>query len=76
MNHGIPLELLARVKRVSSDFYKLEREENFIKNSPSVKQLKDLVDKKKEDKLENNDWEDVILLSDDNEWPSKTPGFR
>ncbi|PWA92042.1 Non-heme dioxygenase N-terminal domain-containing protein [Artemisia annua] len=76
VNHGIPLELLARVKRVSSDFYKLEREENFIKNSPSVKQLKELVDKKNEDKLENNDWEDVILLSDDNEWPTKTPGFK
>nr|GEZ89528.1 1-aminocyclopropane-1-carboxylate oxidase 5-like [Tanacetum cinerariifolium] len=39
-------------------------------------QLKELVDKKNEDKLENNDWEDVILLSDDNEWPTKTPGFK
>ena len=70
MNHGIPYELLERVKKVSSDFYKLEREENF-KNSKLV----NLLDETGE-KLENVDWEDVITLLDDNEWPSKTHGFQ
>ena len=70
MNHGIPYELLERVKKVSSDFYKLEREENF-KNSKLV----NLLDETGE-KLENVDWEDVITLLDDNEWPSGTPGFQ
>ncbi|KAJ6306928.1 hypothetical protein OIU78_022105 [Salix suchowensis] len=45
MNHGIPEELLERVK-------------------------------KNGEKLENVDWEDVITLLDNNEWPSKTPGFK
>ncbi|XVF36979.1 hypothetical protein REPUB_Repub19eG0105500 [Reevesia pubescens] len=69
-NHGIPEELLERVKKVSSEFYKLEREENF-KNSKLV----NLLDETGE-KLENVDWEDVITLLDDNKWPSQTPGFQ
>lgn len=75
INHGIPEELLERVKKVAAEFYKLEREENF-KNSKSVKLLSDLVEKKSSEKLEHADWEDVITLLDDNEWPEKTPGFR
>ncbi|CAI9764007.1 unnamed protein product [Fraxinus pennsylvanica] len=77
VNHGIPEELLERVKKVASECYKLEREENF-KNSKPVKLLNELVEKKSEDKLENLDWEDVFLLSDDNEneWPTKTHGFK
>ncbi|TKY74230.1 1-aminocyclopropane-1-carboxylate oxidase 5 [Spatholobus suberectus] len=75
INHGIPEELLERVKKVSSEFYKLEREETF-KNSTSVKILSDLVEKKSSEKLEHVDWEDVITLLDDNEWPERTPGFR
>ena len=74
INHGIPEELLERVKKVASEFYKLEREENF-KNSKSVKLLSDLVEKKSSE-MEHVDWEDVITLLDDNEWPEKTPGFR
>ncbi|XWS25085.1 hypothetical protein CRYUN_Cryun27aG0040800 [Craigia yunnanensis] len=70
VNHGIPEDLLERVKKVSSEFYKLEREENF-KNSKLV----NLMDETGE-RLENVDWEDVITLSDDNEWPSRTPGFQ
>ncbi|XWS15170.1 hypothetical protein CRYUN_Cryun35bG0071300 [Craigia yunnanensis] len=70
LNHGIPEELLEGVKNVSSEFYELEREENF-KNSKLV----NLFDETGE-KLENVDWEDVITLLDDNEWPSKTPGFQ
>ena len=70
VNHGIPEELLERVKKVSSEFYKLEREENF-----SYSKLVNLLDETGE-KLENVDWEDVITLLDDNEWPSGTPGFQ
>ncbi|GJV40901.1 1-aminocyclopropane-1-carboxylate oxidase 5-like protein [Tanacetum coccineum] len=76
VNHGIPEELLERVKKVSSECYKTEREEEFFKNSTPVKLLKELVDKKSNEKLENTDWEDVFLLSDDNEWPPKTLGFK
>ncbi|CAK9147660.1 unnamed protein product [Ilex paraguariensis] len=75
VNHGISEELLQRVKKVCSDCYTMEREEGF-KNSTPVKLLNELVEKKSDDKLENLDWEDVFLLSDDNEWPSKTPGFK
>lgn len=75
INHGIPEELLERVKKVCSECYKLEREENF-KNSTTVKPLNGLVEKKSGEKLENVDWEDVFTLLDDNEWPERTPGFR
>lgn len=78
MNHGIPEELLERVKKVSSECYKLEREEKF-KTSMPVKLLNELVEKKSQNKIENVDWEDVFLLSDDaieSEWPSETPEFR
>ncbi|KAI6690974.1 hypothetical protein NL676_027802 [Syzygium grande] len=71
VNHGIPEELLERVKRVSTEFYKLEREENFNKSTP-VK----LLNESDGEKVENVDWEDVITLLDDNEWPSNTPGFK
>ncbi|XP_030442825.1 1-aminocyclopropane-1-carboxylate oxidase 5-like [Syzygium oleosum] len=71
VNHGIPEELLERVKRVSTEFYKLEREENFNESTP-VKLLND----SDGEKVENVDWEDVITLLDDNEWPSNTPGFK
>ncbi|MCI76553.1 1-aminocyclopropane-1-carboxylate oxidase 5-like, partial [Trifolium medium] len=74
INHGIPEELLERVKKVSTEFYKLEREENF-KNSTTVKLLNDIAEKKSNEKLENVDWEDVITLLDDNEWPENTPSF-
>ncbi|KAL8134297.1 1-aminocyclopropane-1-carboxylate oxidase 5-like [Apium graveolens] len=75
VNHGISEELLERVKKVSSEFYKLEREENF-KTSTTVNLLNELVEKNNRDKVDTVDWEDVYLLSDNNEWPSKTPGFR
>ncbi|KAI5589287.1 hypothetical protein BDE02_05G152200 [Populus trichocarpa] len=75
MNHGIPEELLERVKKVSSEYFKLEREETF-KNSTVAKTLNDLAGKKSGEKLESVDWEDVITLLDNNEWPSKTPGFK
>ena len=75
MNHGIPEELLEKVKKVCSEYFKLEREEIF-KNSAVANTLKALAEKNSGEKLENADWEDVITLLDDNEWPSKTPGFK
>ncbi|KAK2976153.1 hypothetical protein RJ640_012363 [Escallonia rubra] len=62
-------------QKVSSRCYKMEREESFKESTP-VQLLDELVQKKSGDKLENVDWEDVFLLSDDNEWPSKTLGFK
>ncbi|KAL4022761.1 hypothetical protein IC575_016506 [Cucumis melo] len=75
VNHGIPEELLERVKKVSSECYKVEREESF-KSSKPVKLLNDWLENKSGEKLENLDWEDVFLLHDDNEWPSNLPGFK
>ena len=77
MNHGISEELLEKVKKVASECFKLEREEGF-KNSTKVKLLNELMEKKSTDRLENVDWEDVFLLSDnnENEWPSKTAKFK
>ncbi|KAL3513707.1 hypothetical protein ACH5RR_026424 [Cinchona calisaya] len=66
VNHEISEELLEKVKKVTSECFKLEREEGF-KNSTTVKMLNELLDKKSSDRLENVDWEDVFLLSDDNE---------
>ncbi|KAC9657504.1 hypothetical protein E3N88_45451 [Mikania micrantha] len=76
VNHGIPVELLERVKKVTTECYKVEREGEFFKSSTSVKLLKELIDKKSDEKLENVDWEDVFLLTNDNEWSPKTPGFK
>ncbi|XP_043703675.1 1-aminocyclopropane-1-carboxylate oxidase 5-like [Telopea speciosissima] len=75
VNHGIPEELLERVKKVCSDCYQLEREEGF-KNSMPVKKLNDLVEANSNENLENLDWEDVFALQDDNEWPSQPLEFK
>ncbi|KAG8378227.1 hypothetical protein BUALT_Bualt08G0115800 [Buddleja alternifolia] len=77
INHGISDELLERVKKVASECYKHEREPNF-ENSKPVQLLNELIEKKSDGKVENVDWEDVFLLSDENddEWPSKTLGFK
>ncbi|KAL0428061.1 UNVERIFIED_CONTAM: 1-aminocyclopropane-1-carboxylate oxidase 5, partial [Sesamum latifolium] len=77
INHGISEELLDKVKKVATECYKLEREASF-KNSKPVKLLNELLGKKNDEKVENVDWEDVFLLSDENdeEWPSKTLGFK
>ncbi|KAL4272661.1 hypothetical protein GQ457_13G021700 [Hibiscus cannabinus] len=71
VNHGIAEEMLERVKKVSSEFYKVEREENF-KNS----EVANLLNETGDEKMENVDWEDVITLTDDSQWPFKTPGFQ
>jgi len=77
VNHGIPEELLERVKKVSTECYKSEREENF-KNSELMKTLSFLVEKNNGEKLDGVDWEDVFTLMDDNksEWPTRTHGFK
>ncbi|XP_044512196.1 1-aminocyclopropane-1-carboxylate oxidase 5-like [Mangifera indica] len=74
-NHGISEEIMEKVKKVAAECFKLEREEGF-KNSAAVKKLNEFVEKKSGEKLENFDWEDVFLLTDDNQWPSATPGFK
>ncbi|XP_044480332.1 1-aminocyclopropane-1-carboxylate oxidase 5-like [Mangifera indica] len=74
-NHGISEELMERVKKVAAECFKLEREEGF-KNSAAVKKMNELAEMKSGEKLENFDWEDVFLLTDDNEWPPATPGFK
>ena len=77
VNHGIPLELLNKVKKLASDCYKTEREEAF-KTSTPVKLLNELLEKNSGEKLENVDWEDVFTLLDhnQNEWPSNTSGLK
>lgn len=80
VNHGISEELLERVKKVCSQCYKEEREDNFNKSTP-VKRLTELLEKKKnsvveEERLENVDWEDVFTLFDDTEWHVNTPCFK
>ncbi|CAL9147016.1 unnamed protein product [Musa hybrid cultivar] len=77
VNHGIPVELLDRVKKVCSECYRL-RAKGF-KGSKPVQLLNKLVEKEGEaadvKRLDNVDWEDVFLLQDDNEWPSNPPEF-
>ncbi|KAL0451837.1 UNVERIFIED_CONTAM: Chaperone protein ClpB [Sesamum latifolium] len=76
INYGISEELLNRVKKVATECYKLEQDASF-KNSKPVQLLKELMEKNNDEKIENVDWEDVFLLSDENdvEWPSN-PGFK
>ncbi|XP_009404324.2 1-aminocyclopropane-1-carboxylate oxidase [Musa acuminata AAA Group] len=79
VNHGIPVELLERVKKVCSECYRL-RAEGF-KGSKPVQLLNKLVEEEEDEaadakRLDDVDWEDVFLLQDDNEWPSNPPEFR
>ncbi|GAB4844135.1 1-aminocyclopropane-1-carboxylate oxidase [Ancistrocladus abbreviatus] len=77
VNHGIPEELLERVKKVCSECFKLEREQGFS-NSKPVMLLNEILAKQEtcRQRLEGVDWEDVFTLLDDNHWPSATPSFR
>ncbi|KAM0946369.1 putative aminocyclopropanecarboxylate oxidase [Dioscorea sansibarensis] len=75
VNHGIPVELLERVKKVCSDCFKLEREEKF-KDSEPIHLLNEIADQVQDKKLENLDWEDVFVLEDGNQWPSQPPEFK
>ncbi|KAL4183678.1 hypothetical protein AMTRI_Chr11g99460 [Amborella trichopoda] len=86
INHGVPVELLERLKKGCSECYKLEREEGFNKSVP-VKMLDEILvaEKEKSEKkveeevkkrVEGVDWEDVFVLQDDNEWPSIPHDFK
>ncbi|MQL85998.1 hypothetical protein Taro_018510 [Colocasia esculenta] len=77
VNHGIPEELLERVKKVCSECYKVEREEGF-KDSNPVQLLNNLLEEQSAEgkRLDNVDWEDVFTLLDDNEWPSRPAEFK
>lgn len=80
VNTGIPDELLERVKKVCSDFYKL-REDGFKESDPAVKALAFLMDQEGEGlaaarRIEDMDWEDVFTLQDDLPWPSNPPTFK
>lgn len=83
VNHGIPVELLERVKRVCSECYK-HRAEAFKASKP-VQLLNKLVEEEDDEegqvggeakRLDNVDWEDVFVLQDDNQWPSNPPEFK
>ncbi|RWW88710.1 hypothetical protein BHE74_00002405, partial [Ensete ventricosum] len=78
VNHGIPVELLERVKKVCSACYKL-RQESFTESSP-VQLLNKLIEEETEGgnvkRLNDVDWEDVFVLQDDKPWPSSPPEFK
>ncbi|XP_064985111.1 1-aminocyclopropane-1-carboxylate oxidase-like [Musa acuminata AAA Group] len=77
-NHGIPVELLERVKKVCSECYKL-RAEGFKRSKP-VQMLNKLAEEEEEGgdakRLDDVDWEDVFVLQDGNQWPSNPPVFE
>ncbi|XP_037455526.1 1-aminocyclopropane-1-carboxylate oxidase-like [Triticum dicoccoides] len=77
VNHGIPLELLDRVKKVCSESYRL-REAAFRSSEP-VQTLERLVDAERREPVapvDDMDWEDIFYLHDDNQWPSDPPAFK
>ncbi|AQK42180.1 1-aminocyclopropane-1-carboxylate oxidase15 [Zea mays] len=78
VNHGIPLELLERVKKVSSDCYRL-REAGFKASEP-VRTLEALVDAERRGEVvapvDDLDWEDIFYIHDGCQWPSEPPAFK
>ena len=78
MNHGIPLELLERVKKVCSECYRL-REAGFKASEP-VRTLEALVEAERRGEavtpVDDMDWEDIFYIHDGNQWPSDPPAFK
>jgi aminocyclopropanecarboxylate oxidase len=78
VNHGIPLELLERVKKVCSDCYRL-REAGFKASEP-VRTLEALVDAERRGEVvapvDDLDWEDIFYIHDGCQWPSDPPAFK
>lgn len=74
VNHGIPEELLERVKKGCIECHKMEREEGFKRSTPA-KLLTELLEERNEG-MESVDWEDAFTLFDNTEWPIGTPGFK
>lgn len=82
LNHGIPVSLMDRVKKVCSQHYKLNREHNF-NQSPPVKILKEAMEAEAKGnshaKVDNVDWEDVFQvheMQDANSWPAEPSDFK
>ncbi|XP_066363166.1 1-aminocyclopropane-1-carboxylate oxidase-like [Miscanthus floridulus] len=78
VNHGIPLELLERVKKVCSECYRL-REAGFRASEP-VRTLEALVDAERRGEevapVDDLDWEDIFYIHDGCQWPSDPPAFK
>jgi aminocyclopropanecarboxylate oxidase len=75
VNHGIPLELLERVKKVCFDCYRL-REAGF-KSSEPVRTLDALVEaERRGEPVDDMDWEDIFYIHDGCRWPSDPPAFK
>ncbi|GLJ19082.1 hypothetical protein SUGI_0342730 [Cryptomeria japonica] len=81
-NHGIDHGLMDRVKKVCSQQYKINREQNFKDSSP-VEALNKAIEAeakgKHVEKIENLDWEDVFQvheMKETNSWPSEPQDFK
>ncbi|KAF8725880.1 hypothetical protein HU200_020446 [Digitaria exilis] len=78
VNHGIPLELLERVKKVCSECYRV-REAGFRSSEP-VRTLDALVEAEQRGEavapVDDMDWEDIFYIHDGNQWPSDPPAFK
>jgi aminocyclopropanecarboxylate oxidase len=78
VNHGIPMELLERVKKVCSECYRL-REAGFRSSEP-VRTLDALVEAERRGEavapVDDMDWEDIFFIHDGNQWPSDPAAFK
>jgi len=82
--HGLPVELMERVKKVCSEHYTHVREPKFKTESLPVKMLNkslkeaELTNSTEPKKVENVDWEDCIVLqyAQDYPWPSEPSEFK
>uniref|UniRef100_A0A0E0H9F3 Fe2OG dioxygenase domain-containing protein n=1 Tax=Oryza nivara TaxID=4536 RepID=A0A0E0H9F3_ORYNI len=78
VNHGVPKELLDRVKKVCLESYRL-REAAFMESEP-VRTLEGLMAAERRGEaaapVDDMDWEDIFYLHDDNQWPSNPPEFK
>ncbi|KAL5202645.1 hypothetical protein ABZP36_013597 [Zizania latifolia] len=78
VNHGVPKELLDRVKKVCSESYR-RREEAFMASEP-VRKLEGLVEAERRGEavapVDDMEWEDIFYLHDGNQWPSSPPDFK
>ncbi|KAL5203372.1 hypothetical protein ABZP36_014324 [Zizania latifolia] len=78
VKHGVPKELLDRVKKVCSESYR-RREEAFMASEP-VRTLEELVEAERRGQavapVDDMDWEDIFYLHDGNQWPSSPPDFK
>lgn len=90
LNHGIPVDLLERVKEVVTDNFNNDREPKFRESVPyqvlqktieseEVEEHKTETAAPAEKKIKDLDWEDVFALQYEDptyEWPSQPSNFR